>query len=384
MMRMVMSYQSILAVLFYIYLAFMFLVWALLIFSNAVKFYTHSKNRKEKPASGGKLKALVILPCKGVEINMKKGLESLKGQDYGKGNYDIIAVVDSEKDAALQAIRGSGIKYMISDYKCSKCSGKVRAIASAVRAKKGYDVFVIADSDIYCRNNWLRLLVEPLKDPSTGVSTAFPLFEPVHGSSFWAKVKMLWGFVGDGLMESEMTRFAWGGSMAFRSSLLDDKGIKFFSSNISDDIAITKLVRMHRQKVHYVPKRIVYVPSDDDFNKFVEWSNRQTAITLLGYKQTFLYGMLSYVSNILLLITGIVLAIYYSPYMVVLLIPFFLSLGRTYARAEDRGLYIAAIFPIMNFIYIANLLAARKKEMIVWRGSQYKLSSEQAHTARKA
>jgi hypothetical protein len=232
-------------------------------------------------------------------------------------------------------------------------------------------VFVIADSDIYCKKEWLRMLVEPLKDESIGVSTAFPLFEPVKHSGFWAKVKMMWGFVGDGLMESEVTRFAWGGSMAFRKELLDAKGMKFFSGNISDDIAITKLVKAHKMRAYYVSKRIVYVPSNDDFHKFVEWSNRQTALTLLGYKETFLYGMLSYVSNILLLITGIVLTVYYSVYMAILLLPYFLSLARTYARADSKSLYIAAIFPMMNFIYIANLLAARKKRGIVWRGTQY-------------
>ncbi|MEM0149551.1 MAG: glycosyltransferase family 2 protein [Candidatus Micrarchaeaceae archaeon] len=362
-----------LVALFYAYIAFLFLAWALLIFSNVVKFYAHAKPKVTKADKGKRLKALVILPCKGTEIDMEKGIESLKDQDYGKDNYDIIAVVDSESDGALPIIKQSGIKYMISDYKCSKCSGKVRAIASAASNNRQYDVFVIADSDIYCKRDWLRMLVEPLKDDDTGVSTAFPLFDPTPKSGFWAKVKMLWGFVGDGLMESEITRFAWGGSMAFRSTLLDDKGIKFFSKNISDDIAITKLVRARKQKVYYVSKRVVYVPSDDNFSKFMEWSNRQTALTLLGYKETFLYGMLSYVSNILLLITGIVLAIYYSPYMAILLLPFFLSLARTYARAEKRGLYIAAIFPLMNFIYIANLLAARRKEGITWRGSQYKL-----------
>ncbi len=367
------AYSQALIMLFYAYLGFMFLVWVLLIFSNIVKFYAPRKSRKPVPAKGKKLKALVILPCKGADIDMERGIESIKSQDYGNGNYDILAVVDAEDDAALPIIKASGLKYLINDYKCSKCSGKVRAIAAAVSKSRGYDVFVIADSDIYCKRSWLRMLVEPLKDPSIGVSTAFPLFDPVPSSGIWARVKMLWGFVGDGLMESEITRFAWGGSMAFRSGLLDDEGLRFFKGNVSDDIAITKLVRAKKQKVYYVYKRIVYVPSNDDFSKFVEWSNRQTALTLLGYKETFLYGMLSYVSNILLLISGIVLAIYYSPYMAVLLLPFFLSLARTYARAEKRGLYIAAIFPIMNFIYIANLLSARRKEGIVWRGSQYRI-----------
>jgi hypothetical protein len=215
------AYSQALIMLFYAYLGFMFLVWALLIFSNIVKFYAPRKSRKPAPAKGKKLKALVILPCKGADIDMKRGIESIKSQDYGNGNYDILAVVDSEGDAALPIIKASGLKYMINDYRCSKCSGKVRAIAAAVSKSRGYDAFVIADSDIYCKRSWLRMLVEPLKDPSIGVSTAFPLFDPVPSSGVWAKVKMLWGFVGDGLMESEITRFAWGGWMAFRSDLLD-------------------------------------------------------------------------------------------------------------------------------------------------------------------
>ncbi|MEM0136535.1 MAG: glycosyltransferase family 2 protein, partial [Thermoplasmatales archaeon] len=157
-------------------------------------------------------KALVILPIRGVDYGLEENLEALKKQMWK--NYDIIAVIDSEDDLSVPFLKIEGIRYIYSSEKCDNCSGKVRAILSALRKFPDYDFYTIADSDIRVSREWLSLLLAQLNNSSVGVSTSFPVFYPAGG--FWSKVKMFWGAVGQSMMESDLTKFVWGGSMAFR------------------------------------------------------------------------------------------------------------------------------------------------------------------------
>jgi len=81
-------------------------------------------------------------------------------------------------------------------------------------------------------------------------------------------------------MESNITRFAWGGSLAFRSDLLEDEDLKEFSSSISDDISLLNICRRKGLKVAYVKDARVLIHSNDNFKIFLEWSNRQTALSV--------------------------------------------------------------------------------------------------------
>ncbi len=360
--------MQILTYLFYLYLLILSLALLGLLALNLVK----SERKPFKIKNGYRPRTLVIVPCKGADISLEKGLKSIKEQDYGAGKYDVIAVVDSDKDTALHAIKKAGIRYAISDSKASG-SGKVRAISTALEKFSDYDAYVVADSDITSKSSWLRLLMEPLSDPEVGISTTFPYFEPVAGSGFWTRVKMVWGFVGNGLLEKESTRFAWGGSMAFRKGLLDRTSLNEFKQSLSDDIAITKIAKRKSLRIYYVKEKVVSVPSKETFSSFAEWSNRQTALTLLGYKENFRRGMIFYCANVLLLLSGIILSVFYNAIAVVFLIPFVIGLAKTYRRAERIDLTIIPLFFIIDFVYIANLIVARSMRDISWRGNTYAL-----------
>ena len=319
-------------------------------------------------------RCLVIAPCKGQDIGLLDNLSSLKSQSYG--NFEVIAVVDSNEDEALDQINASGIAHMVSDVS-SRGSGKVRAIASAIMHNPDFEVYVVADSDVRFTNYWLEKLVSPFSDKSVGVSTAYPLFKPLGG--FWSKVKMVWGFVGNGLMESEISRFSWGGSMAFRRSLLPDMdSVKKFSESLSDDIAITKLAKSSHLRIAYVPDTGIFVQCSENFGSFAEWANRQTALTLLGYRRNFYYGMLFYGSWILVFLSAIALTAFYSAFSAVLFLPAILGIAKTYGRAHTSDPAIGLISLFINFVYIANLIKARSMKSITWRGSSYQLEQQPA------
>ena len=192
------------------YIALLLLISAGILLVEAVK--KMEQRISNRSATGHVGKTLVMVPCKGSDISLHENLLSLKNQDYSA--FDLVAIVDSEADVALPLIREAGITYIVSDATCEKCSGKVRAIASAFSHFPDYDVYVIADSDATFSPGWLSALVSPLEDREYGISTTFPIFIPVGG--FWSRFKMVWGFVGRSMMESRITRFGWGGSLAFR------------------------------------------------------------------------------------------------------------------------------------------------------------------------
>jgi cellulose synthase/poly-beta-1,6-N-acetylglucosamine synthase-like glycosyltransferase len=349
-----------------VYTGFLILIFIFLT-ANAIlpkKKGIYNTKRNYRP------KTLVMLPCKGNDIGLVNNLNAIKKQSYK--NYDVIAIVDSKKDPAFKAIEATNTKFMISDFKCKNCSGKVRALSSALSKFKSYDAYVILDSDVLVSKDWLELLIAPLSDRRIGISTAYPVFKPVGG--FWSKVKHAWGFVGQALMESDRTRFGWGGSLAFRKDLISKTDFEYFSKSISDDIALTNIAKAKGLKLAYVKEADPIILSNENFSRFAEWSNRQSAIFVKANRSVLYQGLVYYSASILLLISAVLLAVFVNALFVVLLLPSILGAIKLYRRSKGHVLMLVLYF-MMNFLYLANLLKARGMSTIKWRGNAYDITS---------
>ncbi len=349
-----------------------FLSAIILIFAGLTFIATH-RERVETTYSPYEGPALVIVPCKGKDYTLDDNLKGILANL--NGNWKAIAVVDSEDDPAVQSIRASGMDMIISDDPCNRCSGKVRAIASAMDHFPCYPVYVIADSDILPDKDWLRLLLAPMSSSATGISTTFPYFRPAGG--FWSFVKLVWGFVGQGMMESRITRFGWGGSLAFRADLLKGDGLNFFRSYVSDDVALTKLCKKAGMEIAYVPEASPVINSPDDFPTFIEWANRQTALSVYSTPSVFRYGIIFYSATILVFLSAIVLALSTTPIFALLLAPSVITSLRNAGRSRERKLHVFLLSFLIPFIYFYNLLKARETSTIQWRGRNYVLEEEQ-------
>lgn len=315
---------------------------------------------------------LVLVPCRGVDYSLKKNLESILDQTYS--NYDVLAIVDSADDPSVGLLEQLSIPFIISSFSCSGCSGKTRAISTAIKERPDYDVYVITDSDITVHNEWLRFIVSPLLNGKFGLSTTFPYFNPVGG--FWSKVKAVWGIVGQSLMESRFTRFGWGGSLAFRRELLDEDSFRKFAESVSDDTALSSICREKDQKIYYSRKAQPTINSPDDFETFFEWANRQTALSISATRRVFHYGLLIYVSMILVFVSAIFLSVFYSPVFLLLFVPTVLSEINNARRSRKVFPLLLLITLILPFLFLANLLIANRMEEIRWRGRTYKLQKQ--------
>lgn len=352
-----------LQVAFYFYL-FILSVYTIVSVALAVKKY-------RPQAIGGHYapKTLVMVPCKGEDLTLKENLASLANQNYS--NYDIVAIVDSKTDKAMESIKAAGIKFITTDPKYNRGSGKVNALSSAISQFKNYEVYAIADSDILAKPDWLSNLVRPLHDPRYGLSTTFPYFKPAD-KKFWSKVKMVWGFVGQGMMESKTLIFGWGGSLAFRKNLIKDKiSFDFFSGSLSDDIAITKLCKSKRLLPYYVESAQPIVNVSETYSTFTEWANRQTALSIHGDRKVFALGIVSYAMSIITLISAVILSIFFSLFALVFFLPFIVGSVKSYKRLRFSTSGFFVINTMMPFIFLANLLKANSMQSITWRGREY-------------
>ncbi len=347
----------------YILLTFTILLFIFQLFLNLPK----KKIEKKYPEYTGKV--LVMVPCKNIDYTMKDNLSSLKYQDYT--NYDLIAIIDSKDDPAFKVVNELGIRYILTNYECQGCSGKVRALSTAMTKFTGYSVFVIADSDIMAKKNWLSKLVSPFVIPSTGITTTFPYFKPMGG--IWSKVKTLWGFVGQGMMESDIIRFGWGGSLAFRKELINDASMKYFSSKVSDDTALTKICKDSGYNIEYVAGAQPIINSPDDFKTFHEWSVRQTALSISSDSRILYLGIAVYFTQIWVFIMAFILIPFFGLYSLIFLIPTLLGEVKMNERLKETDFSYYVIFLLLPFFYLYNLLAASFKDEISWRGNTYQL-----------
>ncbi len=314
----------------------------------------------------------VMVPCRGIDYSLKDNLASIKGQDFR--NYDIIAILDDEGDPSAGVLKELSIPYLISSADCSNCSGKTRAISSAIEQKPDYDVYVICDSDIVAEKDWLRHIVTPLSESKIGLSTTFPYFNPVGG--FWSKIKAVWGIVGQSLMESNLTRFGWGGSLAFRKELLDTDSFREFSESVSDDTALSSICSRKGLKISYSRQAQPTINSPDDFGTFFEWANRQTALSISATRKVFHFGLIVYVSTILVFLSAIALTFFYSGYFAFLFIPTALSIFNNARRSRKVFPLLILVTPFLPFLFLTNLLVANSMEEIEWRGRKYRLQRQ--------
>lgn len=328
-------------------------------------------NRSPAETYSGKQEApaLVIVPCRGLDYSLEANLKSILEQDYA--HHEVVAVVDSTDDPSVKVLDSVGMKWIVSSDTCSRCSGKVRAISTAIRDSGPYDIYVIADSDILVKRDWLSNLLSPMSRSETGISTTFPYFEPVGG--FWSRVKLIWGFVGLGMMESKLTRFGWGGSLAFRKELIEGDNMEFFRSYVSDDIALTKLCKKLNLKIAYVRDAMPRINSPDDFETFMEWANRQTALSVYSTRSVLRYGLAFYGASIFLFLCSLLLALFVYPAFLIFLVPTTINAGRAVKRSGKWPVSSFFISILIPFIYFYNLAKASRMRSITWRGRDYSL-----------
>ena len=358
-------------------------------------------------------KAVIILPCRGIDVGLEQNLEAYCNQDYRE--YDLILVTESEHDPAY-AVASKVIRqnrrsaWLVVAGEARDRGQKVHNLLSALETLNAVDrrveVLVFADSDARPSRRWLSELVAPLDDKSVGATTGFRWYvgsvqgEGNQNVSLTGRLAGLLLAVWNASALSvlgERSGFAWGGATALRRELFDHLEMRQrWDHALSDDYVLTTALHENGQRIKFVPAALVASYANGGFGELLEFTTRQMKITRVyapriwrvalvtnGIFNITLWGGLFWslwvafsgrLTTDLPIILGLVLVLGASTIWVRLVVA--ARLLKTERMQILRQRWVQPLLgPFTSLIYLANLFLSLGSRRIVWRGIGYELIS---------
>jgi ceramide glucosyltransferase len=204
-----------------------------MVLAAAVRFAL--RRRREERAGADYLPALSVLkPLHGTEAGMEQNFESFFEQDYP--NFELLFCARHETDEGLQLARRVGARYPQVDARYVTCgepmpkfhNAKVYSLEKLDFAAKN-DLFITSDADVRVQSNYLRRMVQTLKDPHVGLASCVYLGTAHEGAGFASQLDAVGKSVEmtSGVLVADMiegTKFALGATMAVRRKSFQDVG----------------------------------------------------------------------------------------------------------------------------------------------------------------
>jgi cellulose synthase/poly-beta-1,6-N-acetylglucosamine synthase-like glycosyltransferase len=371
--------------------------------------FTHYSLRK-RPARQNRYqpKAVVIVPCKGLDHDFDENLRTILVQDYR--DYEVIFVTESENDPAHGALsrlikQNRRAAWMVVAGEAKAQGQKVHNLCAAIDMLDSIDrrteVLVFADSDARLSRNWLAEMVAPLGDKRVGATTGFRWYEPLidqrdPAGSATSILLSAWNSGALALL-GERSSFAWGGSMAIRRENFEKLGVKkLWQGAASDDYVLTSAIREMGQRIKFVPPCLVASHAEATFQSLLEFTTRQMRVTRVYaphvwklaccahgfYNFTFWGGLIWLVVSSLFGNANYTLAASLAGvYLLGALTSALRALVATRllpgggARGWKLWWAYALPGPIVSLVYLYNVVASAWTKRIVWRGIGYDLIS---------
>jgi len=191
------------------------------------------RRRREKLAGADFLPAVSMLkPLHGTEPGMERNLETFFEQDYPE--FELLFCARQETDEGLRLAKRVGARYPHVDAQFVTCgepmpkfhNAKVYSLAKLDAVAKN-DLYVTSDADVRVERNYLRQMIQTLKDPHVGLASCVYLGTTEGGFSsqidaVGKSVEMSSGVLVADMLEG--TKFALGATMAVRRKSFQDVG----------------------------------------------------------------------------------------------------------------------------------------------------------------
>jgi cellulose synthase/poly-beta-1,6-N-acetylglucosamine synthase-like glycosyltransferase len=394
--------------IFFIVLSIIILLQSLFALGAVIRFARYSLRPQSARANRYQPKAVVIVPCKGLEEDFDENIRALFHQDYR--DFEIIFVTESESDPAYPALsklirhfRRSA--WLVVAGEARGCGQKVHNLCAAIEMLNSIDrraeVLVFADTDARTNRQWLSELIAPLGDKRIGATTGFRWYLPAQvtgwlGGSLSSILISVWNASAVSLL-GERSSFAWGGSMALRRETFEKLGIKRrWQGSVSDDYVLTSAIHESGQRIKFVPQCLIPSYADTTLKELLEFTTRQIRITRvysprvwkLAFVTHCLYNFTFFGGLIWFLIESFRGAVNQS--MALLLIGIFAlgaitgwvraSVAANLLKADRERVHrywwaYAMLGPAVSLVYLYNLIASTRTTRIIWRGIGYDLIS---------
>jgi ceramide glucosyltransferase len=351
----------------------------------------------------------VIVPTRGLEEGLHENLAALFRQDYPR--YEILFVTDKATDPSLGVIED--VRRSVGAGDSPEATMSTRIIIAGPAIDSGQKVhnlstaasevapqseaLVFVDADARPNSNWLRSLVARLHDQRVGASTGYRWLIPLHGG-LASQLCSVWNAsIASALGGKVEQNFCWGGSTAIRRETFELLNIiERWRGTVSDDFALTNVLKEARLAIHFVPACLTASVADYSFAELFEFTTRQLKITRVYASHLWkaaLIGSLLFVlvffGGILLVAARALLGLSYGTPLLLLAVIFVLGAVKAYIRLRAVQLPLASygrqltasmpahllLWPMASALFLYNCLAAFFSRRITWRGIEYELKS---------
>src|SRR5262245_51971882 len=173
---------------FFSILGFLLFIQSVLALIAALRFRHYALRPHPPRQTRYQPKAVVIVPCRGLEHDFEENIRAILAQDYR--DYETVFVTESESDPAYDALsrllkqsrRSAPPTWMVVSGEAKNQGQKVHNLCAALDTLNSIDrrveVLVFADSDARPTRNWLADLVAPLGDKRIGATTGYRWYLP--------------------------------------------------------------------------------------------------------------------------------------------------------------------------------------------------------------
>ena len=374
-------------------------VFLALVIENQRFWRVHS--RSKTPHAHTYARACIIVPCKGMEHQLRENLTGFLRQDHP--NYEIFFVVERETDPAAQLIRNlmeenRTVKSKLVIAGRAEGSGqKVHNLRLAYKHLSAeIDVLVFADSDAKPNATWLRWLVNGVGREGLGARTGYRWMMPRKNNLPTLLVctinNSLAAMLGRG-----NNSLVWGGSWAIHRKVFDLIGVReAWHGVLSDDLVASRAIHKANLRIEFEPQCVCSSSVKFSTKQMFEFLRRQfliarrhaprywyaalflVAATQVGFWASLgigIWGMATgawwgtwaLASAVLLYVTSVVRAAVRQ------------SIGRRtfqewrkYRNARKFDLFAG---PVTGLITLVTLIQSMFGNEIVWRGIRYMIGT---------
>jgi ceramide glucosyltransferase len=210
-------------------------IYCLMVIAAAVRFGLQ-KRREDSAAVSFLPPVSVLKPLHGTEPGLERNIESFFEQEYPE--FELLFCARQDTDEGLQLAQRVGARYPQVDARYVTCgeptpqfhNAKVYSLAKLDSVAK-HDLFITSDADVRVRKDYLRRMVQNLKDPRMGLASCVYLGTTDRGAeagfmsqldAVGKSVEMTSGVLVADMLEG--TKFALGASMAVRKESFQRAG----------------------------------------------------------------------------------------------------------------------------------------------------------------
>ncbi|HEY4011040.1 MAG TPA: glycosyltransferase [Acidobacteriaceae bacterium] len=199
----------------------------------AARFARRRQREERKPKDF--LPSLSVLkPVHGTEDGMERNFETFFEQDYP--DYELLFCARHDADEGLQLARRVGARYPHVNARFVTCgepmpkfhNAKVYSLEKLDSVAKN-DLYITSDADVRVRPDYVRAMVQNLKDPHVGLASCVYIGTAHEGAGLSSRLDAVGKSVEmtSGVLVADMiegTKFALGATMAVRRKSFQDVG----------------------------------------------------------------------------------------------------------------------------------------------------------------